>query len=184
LETQRLILRPLVAEDALSTTPYLTWLQAQHPATQLTRHGRFPYTIEEAQRYITETHTMMQKHQGIVLAIIAKTSMEHIGNIALTQLDWVHRSGEYAIVLGSTAHQGQGYAYEASAALLTHGFEKLGLHRIACGTPITHEAMCRLALKLGFQEEGRRKEAFWVNPTTGFVDVVVDGKCQTLHGVV
>ncbi|MFM7468382.1 MAG: GNAT family N-acetyltransferase [Vampirovibrionales bacterium] len=179
LKTPRLVLRPLCLQDALPDAPYHHWFQAWHPATGLTRHGRFPYTSEQAQQYVQQTHAMMQAQEGLVLAIVLQETDTHIGNIALTHLDWIHRSGEFAIIIGSTEHQGKGYAHEASHTLLGHGFDKLGLHRVGCGTPAPHIAMQKLALKLGFHEEGRRKEAFRMPATettpAHFTDVVMYG---------
>ena len=49
-----------------------------------------------------------------------------------------------------TRHWGKGYAFEASARLIRHGFAALGLPAIAILTHPRNEASCRLAQKLGF----------------------------------
>jgi RimJ/RimL family protein N-acetyltransferase len=51
-------------------------------------------------------------------------------------------------------YSGQGYATEACQAALTRAFEELGAARLVTGTPLAHEASCRLLARLGFHETG------------------------------
>ena len=46
----------------------------------------------------------------------------------------------------------------AARAIIEHGFRKLNLHRIYCGTAGTNTAMKRLAVKLGMTQEGTRRQ--------------------------
>ncbi|WP_316247156.1 GNAT family N-acetyltransferase [Rossellomorea marisflavi] len=48
---------------------------------------------------------------------------------------------------------GKGYAKEAVAAVLTHGFQKLELHRIVAETQVLNERSCRLLENLGMRVE-------------------------------
>ncbi len=65
-------------------------------------------------------------------------------------------------------------------SVVNHGFKKLNLHRIYCGTAATNKAMNQLALKLGMKEEGIRKEHLFLDGL--WVDVVEYGILrQSLH---
>ena len=47
--------------------------------------------------------------------------------------------------------------FEAGSLLIDHGFNKLNLHRIHCGTSSENYAMQKLALKLGMSKEGEKR---------------------------
>ncbi|MEF8859227.1 MAG: GNAT family protein [Halolamina sp.] len=52
-----------------------------------------------------------------------------------------------------------GYALEASAHLLDHGFRELRLHRISVTVMAGNDASTRLCERLGFVHEGTTREA-------------------------
>lgn len=54
------------------------------------------------------------------------------------------------------AHWGQGYATEASRAVLAHGFDHCGLARIAGRTDSPNRASARVLERLGMRFEGER----------------------------
>lgn len=58
---------------------------------------------------------------------------------------------------------GNGYATEASAHLINHGFQQMGLHRISAVSNSPNEASISLCERLGFVHEGTSREL-------GFVD--------------
>ncbi|PKB72097.1 MAG: GNAT family N-acetyltransferase [SAR202 cluster bacterium Io17-Chloro-G6] len=51
-----------------------------------------------------------------------------------------------------------GYATEAAAALMEHGFNEMGLHRISSWCIAENGASARVLQKLGMREEGRLRE--------------------------
>jgi RimJ/RimL family protein N-acetyltransferase len=55
-------------------------------------------------------------------------------------------------------HWGNGYATEATAAVLRFGFETLGLHRIYSTADVLNVASWRVMEKLGMQREGLLRE--------------------------
>lgn len=155
LQGERLRLRPLSEADADGDYP--AWLNDQATNSGNT-HGVFPYSREEARRYIAASHG---RQDALILAIELLDS-RHIGNIALQAIHPIHRRAEFAILLGDAACRGQGYGLEAGRLLCRHGFQRLNLQRIECGTFAGNLAMQRLALALGMSEEGRRREAAFV----------------------
>jgi ribosomal-protein-alanine N-acetyltransferase len=56
------------------------------------------------------------------------------------------------------AEGGQGLAPEAVAAVVRYGFSVLGLHRIEAAVLPGNEASVRVLQKLGFREEGTRRD--------------------------
>lgn len=55
-------------------------------------------------------------------------------------------------------HRGEGYATEAAAMLVDHGFSSLGLHRVRAKALEWNDASRRLLGRLGFEREGVRRE--------------------------
>ena len=54
---------------------------------------------------------------------------------------------------------GKGYSKEAGRLIVNHAFKVLNLQRIFCGTSEKNIPMQRLALGMGFKEEGRRRRS-------------------------
>ena len=152
-------LRPLVIADLHGA--YVEWLNDPEVCEHNSHHV-FPYSLAQAKHYI---ESVSHDEHNLVLAIVANDSGKHIGNISLQKIDTVARSAEYAILVGDRDYWGKGVASEASKLLLTHGFKALNLHRIYCGTSSSNIAMQKLADKLGFKEEGRRREAHFKRGT-------------------
>src|SRR3989338_8989292 len=86
-------LRPLSIEDVGDT--YINWLNDAE-VCKYNSHHAYPYTRELAIEYVTRVRS--QKND-LVLAIVAKGSGKHIGNISLQNINPVNRSAEYAIIL-------------------------------------------------------------------------------------
>ena len=166
LQGERLRLRPLSEADADGDYP--AWLNDQ-ATNSGNAHGVFPYSREEARRYIAASHG---RQDALILAIELLDG-RHIGNIALQAIHPIHRRAEFAILLGDAACRGQGYGREAGQLLCRHGFLRLNLQRIECGTFANNAAMQRLAHALGMQEEGRRRQAAFVGGH--YLDIVEFG---------
>lgn len=167
LSSDRLGLRPLEPRDADGAYP--GWLNDAEVA-RFNSHHTFPYDREQALAYIQRVRGSRSE---LVLAIVDKASEKHVGNVALQAIHPIYRSAEFSIMIGDRAFWGQGVGAEAGKLLLGHGFDALGLHRVACGTTSDNEGMKRLAGKLGMREEGRRRAAAWKRGA--WVDVVEFG---------
>ncbi len=155
LTGDRLYLRALA--DADLDGPYVEWLN-DPDVCRFNSHHVFPYPVDAARGYLAATRS---SRTVLALAICRLEDDRHVGNIALQQIDPIARSAEYAILLGDRTCWGQGFAKEASAMLLRHGFRELNLHRIHCGTSADNLPMQRLAAFLGMREEGRRRQALF-----------------------
>jgi RimJ/RimL family protein N-acetyltransferase len=58
-------------------------------------------------------------------------------------------------------HHGQGYGSEAAELLVRYAFEDRNVRRIGARAGSFNEASIGLLESLGFQQEGRRREAAW-----------------------
>lgn len=167
LKGERLYLRPLVAEDAEG--PYPEWLNDPEVCRGNSHHV-FPYGSDAAAAFIAE---VSERRDSLTLAIVVTDGDRHVGNIALQAIHPVYRSAEFAILIGDRSVWGTGLGAEAGRLLCTHGFSSMNLHRIGCGTFADNFAMCKLAVRLGMKEEGRRREAAFKNGR--YIDVLEYG---------
>ena len=154
---ERLYLRGLEASDVEGQYP--SWLNDEI-LTQYLEHHVFPYSKASALDYI---EGLRHRRDILMLAIIEKTTNKHIGNITLSSITTLHQSAEFTLLVGDRESHGKGLAKEASQLLLTHGFNTMNLNRIWCGTMDTNSAMQHLALSLGMQQEGIKRQEVYKN---------------------
>lgn len=121
-------------------------------------HHRFPNYDENMRDYYENT---IKSRTNLILAICDKKTDKHVGNIALENIDTLNQSAEFAIIIGDKHEWGKGIGKEAAYLTIGHGFEQLSLHRIYCGTSEDNVAMQKLALTLGFKEEGRARDGMF-----------------------
>ena len=167
LNGERVTLRPL--EEGDLDGPYKEWINLQEADT-FTEHAQFPHSRSDLEDYLNSRNG---SSSHVWLAIIERTTNRHIGNIELSDIDWVHRKAKYSIIVGDASAQGKGYGFEASTLLLRHAFEKLNLNRVELGVHEHNTPAIKLYRKLGFTEEGSLRQAFLRNGE--FRDMVIMG---------
>lgn len=156
IETKRLILREMRHSDAADLLEYQS-----NP--EIVRYIPWPVgNPETVQRHIEKTlanSKSLPEEEGEYLVLVweLKESGKVIGqsNISIQSLE--HRRGE----VGWVTHQDfqrQGYAYEASLAMLNFGFEELNLHRIVAEMDTRVPASAAVAMKLGMRKEAEQRE--------------------------
>ncbi len=148
---------------------YLQWFNNPE-VVKYNSHGRFPMTRDSLEKYIESTES---NPSLLVLAVILLDMEKHVGNISLQNINWVDRSAEIAFILGDANLMGKGIMFRAGGLLIRHAFNQLNLRRVYCGTLDSNDGMKKLAIKLGMQEEGRRREA--VYKSGEYVDVLEYG---------
>lgn len=96
---------------------------------------------------------------------------EAVGMIGLDVGDR-HGTAEIGISIAPEFH-GNGYGTEASRLLTTYAFDELRMHRVMARAFAFNEASKRIWEKLGFEQEGRHREAAFTGGE--HVDVVFFG---------
>ena len=96
-----------------------------------------------------------------------------VGRCVLFAFDDLARSAKIGVTLGERADRGLGYGRDVVRVLLAYGFRTRNLHRISLDTLATNERARRAYRAVGFAEEGRLREAAWVDGR--YVDVVLMG---------
>ncbi len=118
--------------------------------------------------------SMMSKRPDIISFVIeAKSPVEAIGSCQLMHIDMLHRNAELQIRIGKRESQSKGFGPRAISLLLNYGFKDLNLHRIYLRVFANNERAIRSYLKCGFTEEGRLKDAAFINGQ--YVDILIMG---------
>lgn len=137
--------------------PYTSWFEDQE-VCKYNSHGKFAKTEDYFRSFFNSFNT-----EDHVIWAICHTTDGHIGNISLQGLSFINRNAEFAILMGDRRHWHRGVALEAGRILFQHGFTKLNLERIYCGTAATNTGMRKLAERLGMIQEGCRRNHLFLD---------------------
>ena len=158
LETERLVLRPFAADD-------LTALHAIHSDASV---ARWLYnearTLEEVRGLVAQKaagSALEAEGEWLSAAAVLPRNDELVADISLLWASEAHRQGELGFLV-HPAHQGNGYATEASRPMLAFAFEELGLHRVVGRLEPRNVASGRVLEKLGMRREAHLVENEWV----------------------
>jgi [ribosomal protein S5]-alanine N-acetyltransferase len=151
IETSRLLIRQFVPSDYNDLYEYLS-----DPVTYLFEPGE-PVSLDAAQKLASQ-----RAAGNAFLAVILKQENKMIGHLYFEPLEpreWMTWELGYIF---NPKYQRQGYASEASAALVEHAFSQLHAHRIMARCNPENVASWKLLEKIGFSREGHfRKCAFF-----------------------
>ncbi|MEW9554527.1 GNAT family N-acetyltransferase [Nonomuraea sp. NPDC050783] len=99
--------------------------------------------------------------EQMVLGIEALDDGAFVGYVALGDTDFRHGEAEVqSIAIGARDRWGRGYATDALRVIARYAFEEMGLHRLTLWVVADNVAAVRAYTKVGFVEEGRRRESF------------------------
>jgi [ribosomal protein S5]-alanine N-acetyltransferase len=157
LHTARLLLRPFTEADtdaiyALMSNAYVLRYWDDPPWNERA----------QAERFIANCKKMEQEGSGVRLAIERNTDHMFIGWCSLMKWDPAYRSAMIGYCLAEKAW-GQGFATEATGAVLQWAFGTLDLNRVQSGADTRNKASERVLEKLGFVREGTLREDCIVN---------------------
>jgi RimJ/RimL family protein N-acetyltransferase len=147
--------RPLDEEDLAGAYP--KWFDNQE-VCRYNSHGKFFKTKAYFKKYLDD----LNKEDRVVWAICHEAD-GHIGNVSLQEISLINRTAEFAILLGDPSHWRKGLGLLAGKKILAHGFNKLNLERVFCGTAATNEGMEKLAIAMGMVLEGTRRQHLFLD---------------------
>lgn len=154
---QRLYLRLLEESDI--SQDYVGWLNDAE-VTRYMETGTYPSTPESIRTYL-------ERFQGsttdVIFAIVDRETDQHIGNVTLNNINWIHRTADTGLIIGRKDFWGKGCAFEAWSLVLEYAFQRLGLRKIIAGAIADNTASIAVLEKLGFRVEGRLRQEFLVD---------------------
>ncbi|WP_172369465.1 GNAT family N-acetyltransferase [Sporosarcina jiandibaonis] len=157
LETERLVLREIINEDANAIFYNFT----NDDVIQYYGTEKFN-GIEEAKKIIEIFAINYVEKRGIRWGIQRKDDQKIIGTIGFHAWFQKHKRAE----IGYEIHPDywrKGYTHEALLEIISYGFEEMELTRIGAVVFTENEASNKLLTKIGFQNEGLLKNYMYQN---------------------
>jgi RimJ/RimL family protein N-acetyltransferase len=156
--TERLRLRPFESGD-------LAALHAIYSDESVVRWlYNDPRSLEETRELLARKiagSSIRGEGEWLSAAVTTLEGGELVGDVSLLWASETHRQGELGFAF-HPAHQGCGYATEASRPLLAFAFETLGLHRVVGRLEPRNAGSERVLEKLGMRREAHLVENEWV----------------------
>lgn len=147
--TARLMLRPLVSAD-------IDDLVAYRSLDDVCRFVPFVpmdhQTVRERLATQWARTEITEEDQAVTLGVESAETGDLVGDVVLFFRSAEHRGGEIGWVF-HPVYSGQGYASEASHAMLHLAFDQLGLHRVTARIDARNQSSLRLAERLGMRRE-------------------------------
>lgn len=115
--------------------------------------------IEEAEILLAEIQAFYASGTLYQWGIAGRIDDRVIGTCTLAAISVPHRRAELGFAV-KRGHWGQGYASEATAAVVRFAFQTLGLHRLEADVDPRNTASIRCLERLGFRREGYARERY------------------------
>ena len=157
IETERLLLREIIKEDAQSIYNCFS-------NNDVTRYyGLDTLTsIEQAEQFVDLFSKNYIEKRGIRWGIEIKDKEGIIGTIGFNAWSPKHKKAEIGFEL-NPKYWRKGYATEAVSKVISYGFEEFDLTRIGAVVFIENKASNELLRKLGFEKEGVLRNYLYQN---------------------
>jgi len=157
LETERLLLREIIKEDAQSIYNCFS-------NNDVTRYyGLDTLTsFEQAEQFVDLFSKNYIEKRGIRWGIEIKDKEGIIGTIGFNAWSPKHKKAEIGFEL-NPKYWRKGYATEAVSKVISYGFEEFDLTRIGAVVFIENKASNELLRKLGFEKEGVLRNYLYQN---------------------
>ncbi|ARC85865.1 acetyltransferase family protein [Clostridium argentinense CDC 2741] len=131
-----------------------------------------PHTLNFTENYLNSILENTSSNTANFIIALKETE-EYIGQIDLLKIDWKNRIANMGIVIGRTDFLSRGYGYEAIKLLQNYAFNRLNLNKLELSVHDYNIRAYKCYLKCGFKEEGRRRQAFYINGK--YTDYIIMG---------
>ena len=152
MTTERLILRPFEASDAVRVTE----LCNNYNIYKSTLTLPYPYSIDDALAWIATHEDNFKRGTFYELAVTDKSTGELYGAIGLSY-NARSQNGEIAYWIGEE-YWGKGYATEAVKGVIDFAFSQKGYHKVYGRFFTSNPASGKVMEKVGMVREGVLKE--------------------------
>jgi RimJ/RimL family protein N-acetyltransferase len=158
IQSNRLILRPITAEDAEAIFGY----RSNAIINQF--QGWIPETVADVHDFIQDKicAEIDQPDTWFQLAIVKNDSGELIGDIGIHFLELDSLQVEIGFTL-DWKHHGNGFATEALTEVMKFLFRKLNKHRVIASIDPRNEKSIKVVERLGMRKEAHFMKSLWIN---------------------
>lgn len=108
-----------------------------------------------------------------IRAVIVSSEKEKevLGLVSLTNIDTIHRSAVFHIMIGEQDNREKGIGYFATIKILKHAFNDLNLNRVELTVLESNTRAIKLYEKVGFKKEGIKRKSVYKNGQ--FLDMIM-----------
>ena len=150
MQGERIYVREVRLADV--NEDYYRWMNDPE-ATRYTESRFFPSDMDSLKETVRQK---LQDRNSVFLAIVRRDTEQHIGNIKLGPIDWVHHLADVGVLIGDKNCWGKGYATEAISLVVKFAFQELNLHKLTAGFYAANKGSEKAFKKNGFVVEGIR----------------------------
>lgn len=98
-----------------------------------------------------------------IFAICQKENDEHIGNVGLGNIDYIHRHAMFSIFIFEYNSRYLGFGTEATRLCLDFAFNRLNLNKVYLRTSERFVSAIKMYEKIGFVKEGIMRQHYYTN---------------------
>lgn len=140
----------LVTLDPSNVSPrYTDWMN--DPETNRFLESRFE--LQTARKIRSFVASALGSSDVVLFGIYLQPQDQHLGNIKLSQISFLHLTGEVGFLIGEKGLRGKGYATQAISALSDWAFFELGLEKLTAGCYQENHGSRRALEKAGYHVE-------------------------------
>lgn len=151
---KRIYLRALEPDDYKTS---VRW-RNDDSVTSLLGGGKYFVSNEIEKQWVQNT---ISQNKDIKLAICTVEENLYIGNVYLTNIDYISRKAHSHILIGNHDFWNDGYGTEAMSLLLDYAFNHKNLRRIEALVLEDNIASQKMHEKLGYKREGFLRESVY-----------------------
>lgn len=151
---KRIYLRALEPDDYKTS---VRW-RNDDSVTSLLGGGKYFVSNEIEKQWVQNT---ISQNKDIKLAICTVEENLYIGNVYLTNIDYISRKAHSHILIGNHDFWNDGYGTEAMSLLLDYAFNHKNLRRIEALVLEDNIASQKMHEKLGYKREGLLRESVY-----------------------
>ncbi|MCF6296423.1 MAG: GNAT family N-acetyltransferase [Flavobacteriaceae bacterium] len=157
IKGEKVVLRPLKKEDWKKSLIWRNDLEL----TSLVMSHAFPITENlEIEWY---DNLLREKSNEKIYFAIDELNGNFIGIVYLTEINWIHGTCKFHILIGEKVDQGKGYGKEVLSLIQKYVFDILNLRKIILEVIETNTRAINLYKNFGFRVEGTLEKQFYFN---------------------
>ena len=132
---------------------YVEWMRDEETVRFLESRWK-TYTLENLKEYVNEIN---ESRTDFLFGIFLRENDEHIGNIKVGDVDYVHQHGNVGIMIGDKNSRGKGCGRESIQLVTKYAFEELNLNSLIAGICANNTGCYKAFLSAGYNKAGSLK---------------------------
>jgi RimJ/RimL family protein N-acetyltransferase len=133
----------------------MTWVNDEEVTRNLAAPMIYPLSRATEENYLSANAVGNDAERRWAIETLAG---EYLGGISLMTIDWINRSAQVGIVIGSKPNWGKGFGTDAMRLVLRFAFDKMNLHRVWLNVYAFNVRGIKSYEKCGFRHEGVLRE--------------------------